>query len=255
MTHLAAPTRPRRGRVVHVAMSAVLLSLGVALGGCGQEPAGRRARGSGVPVVHGLAIGHRYEFLFNGPIRGRPTWPSQLRRPMCPSQLRPRPRMLRDEPGHEQSVDTVFAELANLLAPLRVYCPTTLPAGASLAKTWWPVVQSPDPSAYDGPEISNPRVDSVDGLAVSAQAVFETAGGWLVVLENFRGDLGDVPGKDVGLVDGHPARSYVVGDGLVVQWSDDGLWYAIFARGVDESEVIGMALGMRVLAPAPLDGA
>ena len=245
MTHLPAPTRPRRKRVAHLAVSAVLLSLGVALWGCGQYPAagGPGAQVSPSSTVSPAATGTSSSSAIDPQTSDVPE-PAETTSTGAPN-----------EPGHEESVDTVFAELANILAPLRVYCPTTLPEGASLAKTWWPVVQLPDPSAYDGPDISNPRVDSVDGLAVSAQAVFETRGGWLVVLENFRGDLGDVPGKDVGLVDGRPARSYVVGDGLVVQWSDNGLWYAIFARGVAESEVIGVALGMRVLAPAPLDGA
>jgi hypothetical protein len=70
-----------------------------------------------------------------------------------------------------------------------------------------------------------------------------------VIIENFRGDLGDVRGTPVGNVAGRPATLYEFADGSLVQWSDQGAWYGVFGRGVDAADVLGTALSLMVIAP------
>jgi hypothetical protein len=140
--------------------------------------------------------------------------------------------------------DGVFSDLSRVLAPTPVYFPTYLPAGSTVAATWWPVMQVDEPEDYHGVNLSNPHIDEADGRAVAAQVVLRLERGWLVVLENFRGDLGDVAGKDVGDVRGHRARLYAVNGGTVVQWSDGGMWYAVFGKDVPADEVKKVALSM-----------
>jgi hypothetical protein len=73
--------------------------------------------------------------------------------------------------------------------------------------------------------------------------------GWLEIVENVRGDLGDVKGSPVGMVSGHPAALYRLGGCLCVQWADAGIWYAVVARGWSEDDVRVVALNVR-----PLEG-
>ena len=75
--------------------------------------------------------------------------------------------------------------------------------------------------------------------------VFQAGDGWLAILENFRGDLGDVTGTPVGSVAGNPATLYEVNGGELVQWSQDGRWYGVFGRGVARDVVVAVALGMQ----------
>lgn len=145
----------------------------------------------------------------------------------------------------------LFSDLARRLAPTPVYAPTYLPAGATLAATWWPVMQIEKPADYHGVDLPNPRVDEADGKAVAAQVVMQVGQGWLAVVENYRGDLGDVENEDVGEVDGHHARLYSVNGGTAVQWSDGGMWYAVFGRNVSPAEVTKVALSMEKAAPDP----
>jgi hypothetical protein len=139
-------------------------------------------------------------------------------------------------------VRSVFVELSEALGPLPVYAPTLLPDKAVLATEWWPVTQGDSPSTYEGPSIANPRIDSVDGKAVSAQVVLEVGAGWLVFLENFRGDLGDVEGKEVGLVQGNRVRLYEIQGGTLAHWNDDGRWFAVFGRNLEAAVVVATAL-------------
>lgn len=116
-------------------------------------------------------------------------------------------------------------------------------------------MQVDKPEDYTGVEVPNPRVDESNGRAVAAQVVLQVERGWLAVLENFRGDLGDVTGENVGAVQGHQAKLYAVSGGTVVQWSDEGMWYAVFGRDVPVSEVTKVALSMEkaVVAPAEFE--
>ena len=79
-------------------------------------------------------------------------------------------------------------------------------------------------------------------------------GAWLLLLEDFRGDLGDVTGRPVGEVAGHLAFLYAVNDGTLVQWSDEGRWYGLFSRNMPADEVVNLARRL-VLLDAAIDTA
>jgi hypothetical protein len=138
--------------------------------------------------------------------------------------------------------EDLYARIAAAVQPLRVFAPTALPEGASLARHWLPVIGSTDPT-HSTPARSNPYiVGRADDAEV--QVVYELGAGWLVVVENFQGDLGDVSGKEAGKVDGIPATLYEVNGGELVQWSFDGKWYGVFGRDVPEDAILATALGM-----------
>jgi len=141
----------------------------------------------------------------------------------------------------------IYEQLAALVAPAHIYAPTTLPDGAERAASWLPVIDSTDPALYDGPLRTNPYVMG-SGVDAEIQVVYTLDSGWIVVVENFLGDLGDVNGESVGEVGGHPATFYSVNGGDLVQWSDGGRWYGVFGRGVGSGAVLATALGMRVEA-------
>ena len=67
----------------------------------------------------------------------------------------------------------------------------------------------------------NPRVTGMDSSA-EVRVLLEVPGGWVEILEGVRGDLGELPNEVAGDVAGHPARSYRLMGGYLVQWSDDG---------------------------------
>ena len=106
------------------------------------------------------------------------------------------------------------------------------------------------PADYDGPVISNPRITGESPGTREVELVLTMGEGWLMVVENFRGDLGDVGGRPVGQVGGHTARLYVLDGGSLVQWSDEGAWYGVFGRGVAPSDVIRVALGTTLIDPS-----
>jgi hypothetical protein len=141
-----------------------------------------------------------------------------------------------------QASDHVFVELARLVAPMPVYGWDELPAGLTVAAEWWPVVDLDSPDEYEGTAYANPRVSASGQAEPEAQLVLDYGDGWLVVLENVRGDLGDVTGAEVGTVNGNAAALYEFNSGSLVQWSDHGRWYGVFARGVPLDEVVEMAL-------------
>ena len=64
----------------------------------------------------------------------------------------------------------------------------------------------------------------------------------------FHGDLGDVSGTPVGKVGGSPAALFQVNGGELVQWSQDGRWYGLFARGVGRDAILAAALGMKTVS-------
>jgi hypothetical protein len=144
-----------------------------------------------------------------------------------------------------------FLYLSERLTSFPVYSPAYLPAEAALAATWWPVTELHLPSDYQGPHVDNPRVDEAHGKAVAAQVILEVGQGWLAVLENYRGDLGDVAGDVVGEIQGNRATLYSVGGGTAVQWSDEGLWFVVFGRNLPASEVAKVALSMEKTISEP----
>ena len=143
-----------------------------------------------------------------------------------------------------EEVDALFSELAAACQPLTIFAPTVLPQGAALADRWFPVLDSQDPGSYEGAPAGNPQVLG-SGAESEIQVIFRVGDGWLAILENFRGDLGEVTGTSVGTVAGNAATLYEVNGGELVQWSQDGLWYGVFGRGVDRDDVVATALGMQ----------
>ncbi len=152
-----------------------------------------------------------------------------------------------DETDHATAV---FAEVAKAVPAIPIYGPSQLPVGVTVASDWWPVLEAERPEAYQGPAVGNPRIDHGDTGASTVQVVLQAGEGWLVVLENFRGDLGDVTGEPAGEVDGHTATLYELNGGHLVQWSDSGRWYGVFGRGVPEDMVVATAFSMHLMIAA-----
>lgn len=148
------------------------------------------------------------------------------------------------ETAAEPTFPAEFVAMAHGLAPIRVYGWQELPDAAAVAAEWWPVVDCRGPGEYSGPPRPNPWVDD-DPSEPEAQLVLKVTGGWLVVLENFRGDLGDVVGSPVGSVGEDSATLYEVNEGWLVQWSHEGRWYGVFGRGVAREVVVDAALLMQ----------
>lgn len=142
-------------------------------------------------------------------------------------------------------VGKVFGDLVRDAAPMVVYGFTELPTGVSVAEWWWPVIDVQVPDDYKGPAVRNPRVSGRGEIGPEIQLVLHHTDGWSVVLENFRGDLGDVDGEVVGTVSGHKAMLHAVNGGFLVQWSDAGRWYGVFGRGLDPEEIVDLALMMQ----------
>jgi hypothetical protein len=140
----------------------------------------------------------------------------------------------------------VFSELATALAPMPVYAPPAAAPGVTVPADWWPVLELQAPDEYVGPAVKNPWVAEQPGGG-EAQVILRVEEGWLVVLENFRGDLGEACGEPVGSVGGHAASLYSLAEGHLVQWSDGGRWYGVFGRGIDAERVVEMALSLEVV--------
>jgi len=104
------------------------------------------------------------------------------------------------------------------------------------------VIESASP-AQNAVRHDNPYVVG-GGDDAEVQIVLQADKGWLVIIENFHGDLGDVTGTHAGAVDGNPASIYEVNGGQLVQWSRDGKWYGVFGRGVSRDAILALALGM-----------
>ncbi len=138
-----------------------------------------------------------------------------------------------------------FDVLASAMAPVPVFGLVELPAGVEPAQAWSPVVEgSPSRSASSE---ANPRVIGEGGPEPEGQLVLTYGDGWLVVLENVRGDLGDVSGQPVGSIEGAQATLYEVNGGSLVQWGYEGRWYGLFGRNVPEDLVTSLALDMTLL--------
>jgi hypothetical protein len=153
------------------------------------------------------------------------------------------------------SLDAVFEAIALAMAPVHVYGWDDLPAEATVDPDWWPVIQVDDPAAYDGERLANPRIVGQGSDEPQAELVLRLGEGWLLLFENFRGDLGDVQGRSVGAVGGREAMLYDVNGGQVVQWSDAGRWYSVFGRGVATNRLVEIALALRLVAAKQREGA
>ena len=145
-----------------------------------------------------------------------------------------------------EDVPTVFTEMASSMGGVPVFAVVDLPEGAVLAESWLPVIEETDgqSTTESGP---NPRIVGAGGEEPEGQLVLEYGNGWLVVIENFRGDLGDVVGDEVGKVAGQSACLYEVNGGWLVQWSFEGRWYGVFGRDVETDAVVSLALKMALL--------
>jgi len=141
----------------------------------------------------------------------------------------------------------VFETVAKKLAPLEVYGLRELPEGASLATEWWPVVEVTSPEEYGGERRANPWISAEEGGAASAEVVIRWGEGWLAVLENFRGDLGETPGEFVGEQGDAGAYRYQVNEGILVQWSREGRWYGVFGRQLEGGALADVALRMEIV--------
>jgi len=154
------------------------------------------------------------------------------------------PTVVVAETEAEATFPAEFVAMAQALAPITVYGWQEPPGDATVAKERWPVVDYGSPTEYEGPPRPNPWVNP-DPYEPEAQLVLKVTGGWLAVLENFRGDLGDVAGSPVGSVGESSATLYEINEGWLVQWSHQGRWYGVFGRGVGREALVNAALLMQ----------
>jgi hypothetical protein len=150
----------------------------------------------------------------------------------------------------DRDVVTAFAGLAAQAGSLTLYAPTEVPSGATIARSWWPLSAGQEPPESGVTGSSNPYVVG-DGSRPEVRVLFRVGAGWLELLEGVRGDLGELPGELVGSVSGHTARAYRLLGGDLVQWSDQGAWYAVYGRGMKREDVVRFARGMRPWAVEP----
>jgi len=137
-------------------------------------------------------------------------------------------------------VNPVFTELAARLAPMPIYGPLSLSEEWVIPSQWTPVLELEAPDEYDGPPMENPAVWEDQVAEPEAQIVMRGPDGWVVWLENFRGDLGETGGLPVSSVGGNPASLYELQGGLLIQWSDAGRWYGMFGRAITEKHAIDL---------------
>jgi len=145
------------------------------------------------------------------------------------------------------SVARAFAAAEAGADGLRVYAPTLLPNSTVALDTWWPISEVDSPGSYAGPQVSNPHILSEEGGLPEIRVALKSSDGWLEIIENVRGDLGDIEGTSIGTISGHQATLYVMEGCYCVQWSDQEIWYALFARGWSEEDIRVVALDLRPL--------
>jgi hypothetical protein len=150
-----------------------------------------------------------------------------------------------DAPGDPQ-FDAAFNDLAEALAPVPIFALADIPMGMAVAPNWWPVIDGGS-SAESRNQGANPRIVGGGQEEPEGQLILACKDGWLAVVANFGGDLGDVRGERVGSIAGEPAHLYEVNGGWLVQWSYDGRWYGLFGRGVSKELVASTALSMTLV--------
>ena len=142
-------------------------------------------------------------------------------------------------------ISGAFAEVSTQVGEMTFYVPGTLLVGSELHHCWWPASSGQEYDAQADSGEPNPHVSGVDASA-EVRVLLKVAGGWVEILEGVHGDLGELPNEAAGEVAGHPARSYRLLGGHLVQWSDNGRWYAVYGRGVSADDVERVAQGMHV---------
>jgi hypothetical protein len=142
--------------------------------------------------------------------------------------------------------EEAFRDLAADLEPVPAFGLAELPSGTTVASSWWPVVDGGSPEGFSDKSVNPHIIGSSQGEA-EGQILLACGDGWLAVLANFRGDLGDVSGEKVGAISGAPAYLYEVNGGSLVQWGYQGRWYGVFGRGVPRDLVISTALSMTLI--------
>lgn len=127
------------------------------------------------------------------------------------------------EPSSE--ILSAFNALRTVVGQKPLFIPTTLPEST---------VVNNNGSAVDW--VSAPAIGEVRVL---------TGDGFLQFLEVVEGDLGDLPGREVGRIQDEVAVAYRLMGGILVQWRCAGAWYGVYGKGLPEDVVIKIALGMK----------
>jgi hypothetical protein len=139
-----------------------------------------------------------------------------------------------------------FREFAEAMGTVPVFGLRVMPQGMEVASGWWPVIeQAGVDEAREA--LANPHIEGSASSEPEGQLLLRCNGGWLDIVADFRGDLGDVAGESVGTVVGRPAALYQVNGGWLVQWSYEGRWYGLFGRGVPRDVVTSTALSMMLI--------
>jgi hypothetical protein len=147
--------------------------------------------------------------------------------------------------ARSQAAD-VFTRLAAALEPVPVFGLGELPSGVTVASNWWPVLDGG--SAATAIEVgANPHIVGQSEAEPEGQVVLQCGKGWLDIVANFRGDLGDASGELVGSIAGSAANLYEVNGGMLVQWSYRGRWYGVFGLDVPRDVVTSVALSMSLV--------
>ena len=154
------------------------------------------------------------------------------------------------EANASEEVMALFAALATQMDPIPVYVPTYLPGGAVLAEKGWPSIASDTLLGPSPLELTNPQVDRDEvGNPVTSQVLFSIGDGYLAVIANLRGDLGDVPNNKICEIEGNPVSLYSQGDDHIIQWSDSDMWNVLMAKGISADELLKIALGLERIMP------
>jgi len=139
---------------------------------------------------------------------------------------------------------SAFEDLVASSSGMSIYAPSELPSGTQLAPGWWPLSQGPvPPGRLEG---ENPLVVGDEGSR-EVRVLLRAGSGWLEVMQGIRGDLGDLPGRPAGTVEGREATLYAMLGGQLVHWSHKGTWYGVFARDLAEADLLRIATGMKLL--------
>ena len=147
-------------------------------------------------------------------------------------------------------VSAAFAELIQQVPGLVLYMPTVLPSGTTLPSSWWPVSTGKSVTTWTGPRRPNPLILG-EGADAEVRVVLQVGAGdrWLEILQRIKGDLGDISGEPAGTVAGRPATAYRYHGGDLIQWSDEGAWFAVYGANLGKGEALRAAQGMRRTAP------
>lgn len=144
-----------------------------------------------------------------------------------------------------EEITQALREASLVTTGLRLYAPAQVPSGTRVAPRWTDALAAPGtPSTVTA--ASNPRI-SGSGATAEVGLVFEVGNGRVSFIQNVHGDLGDLPGRPVGSIEGHLATAYRMLGANVVQWEDEGHWYAVMGTGLAGSDVERIALSMRPL--------